>query len=384
MPSLQNKLKKDPKIIFIIVIFVFVFIILLISHLTATKQQTQNSNQNTTGLLGISGITGQIYNKKIEAQVGNVSNNIQNFQSQLNLLQKQNQALEDQNKLLNGEITHLNRTVDKKVDRKLDEAMGKIEAKISNIIPSSQQAPAPLTPQQERLQIITIPKKKIKQTSFNNKEIYLPAGSFVQGTLISGVFAPENKTTPLPVVFSVNQAFDGPSGSKIPVKGMLGIGKAQADINSQRAIIQVVRLAYVFPDGHVWEQKVNGWVCGSDDILGVKGKLIQNTGKALAGAFLSGFLSGTSQALSQAETSTQETTSGTYQTNVTGSTTKYGLYSGLASAAGNLSNYYSGMLNQIITAIKVKAGTPIEIIMEKGVTIETGNNYSPFSNGNNQ
>lgn len=375
MPSLQNTLKKNAKTIFIVVIILFVFITLLTSRLTANRQKIPRANENVTGILGIQGEEGQIYNKAIESRVNNVSNNLEQFQNQLDALQKQNQALTDQNKLLNAELRHINDRVDKKMNENLNEAMNKIETKISNIIPT-RQVSAPSTPQSERLQIISFPQKKQEQTSYSQKELYLPAGSFVKGTLLSGVFAPENKSNPLPVVFSVDQAFNGPAGSKIPLKGMLGIGKAQADINSSRAVIQVVRLAYVFPDGKVWEKNVNGWVCGPDDILGVKGKIIQQTGRALAGAFTSGFLSGASQALSQAQTSTQQTISGTLETNVTGNTTKYGLYSGLASAAGNLSNYYSGMLNQIITAIKIRAGTPIQIVMEKGVSIESGNDYN--------
>jgi len=208
----------------------------------------------------------------------------------------------------------------------------------------------------------------------------LPAGSFVKGTLLSGVFAPVDKTNPLPVVFSIDEAFYGPTKSRIPVKGMLGIGKTTADINSSRAIIQVVRLAYVFPDGGVWEKDIDGWVCGSDGILGIEGKVVRHEGKELAGAFSSGFMSGVGQGLAQAQTQTSSTTSGTFESSVTGSATKYSLYSGLSSAANTLSQHYAQMLQEIVTEIEVEKGTPIQIVIQQGVEIEnhnSDNNINP-------
>ncbi len=130
-------------------------------------------------------------------------------------------------------------------------------------------------------------------------------GSFVKGTLLTGVYAPGETENPLPVLISIDEAFYGPSMSRIPLKGCLAIGKAVADINARRAIVQIVGISYVFPNGGVFEKEGNiGYLTGKDGTLGVPGKLVRRTGKELAGSFASGFLSGFADALGQGETST--------------------------------------------------------------------------------
>ena len=213
------------------------------------------------------------------------------------------------------------------------------------------------------------------RTEDNPKEkeryAYLPLGSFVKCTLLTGVFAPTNESNPLPVLISVDEAFYGPNNTRIPLKGAFAIGKAIGDVVSKRAIIQIVSLSMALPDGKVFEHEGNlGYLAGEDGHLGIEGTVIYNTGRQLGLNFLSGFLAGGAEALSQAETSTVTGAYGQTSRNVTGDTGRYAMFSGLANSAQGMSNYYQKQLNTMIPAVKIEAGKKVIFVVQKGVQIE--------------
>ena len=211
------------------------------------------------------------------------------------------------------------------------------------------------------------------RTEDNPKEryAYLPLGSFVKCTLLTGVYAPSNESNPLPVLISVDEAFYGPNNTRIPLKGAFAIGKAIGDVVSKRAIIQIVSLSMALPDGKVFEHEGNlGYLAGEDGHLGIEGQVIYNTGRQLGLNFLSGFLAGGAEALSQAETSTVTGAYGQTARNVTGDTGRYAMFSGLANSAQGMSNYYQKQLNTMIPAVKIEAGKKVIFVVQKGVQIE--------------
>ena len=217
------------------------------------------------------------------------------------------------------------------------------------------------------------------------KYVYLPLGSFVKCTLLTGVYAPANENNPLPVLVSIDEAFYGPNNSKIPLKGAFAIGKAIGDVVSRRAIIQIVSLSIVLPDGKVFEHEGNlGFLSDDDGHLGVQGEVIYNTGRQMGLNFLSGFLAGGAEALSQAETSTVVGAYGQASRNVTGDTGRYAMFSGLAKSAEGMSGYYQKQLETLIPAVKVEAGKKVIFVAQKGVQIEgleaNANNFGYIDN----
>lgn len=313
--------------------------------------------------LGVGGQEEVIARANAQKGIIDLQTQVQDQLKTVNDLMKMNQNLTEQNKLLSGKIDALNTNLEEKVNAKLDVAVGKIEDKLQEILPAG--AGGKAKPQFSRLKVL----QAAAPTTQPGRNVFLPAGSFVKGTLLTGVFAPGDKSNPLPCLFSVDEAFYGPSRTRIPLKGLLGIGKAVADVNSRRAIVQVQKLSYVLSDGKNWEKDVPGYVCGADGTLGIQGKVIRSTGKALAGSFISGFLSGAAEALSLAETTTIADTTGTLSS-ITGNTANYAAYSGLSTAAGKLSEYYAKMLDEIITAVEVSKGQQIQIVIQSGVEIE--------------
>ena len=86
----------------------------------------------------------------------------------------------------------------------------------------------------------------IKNVDADNDYVYLPLGSFCKGTLLTGVYASSDMNSPLPVLITLDEAFYGPNKTRIPLKGAYALGKAVGDINSERALIQITAISFVF------------------------------------------------------------------------------------------------------------------------------------------
>jgi len=221
------------------------------------------------------------------------------------------------------------------------------------------------------LEMARVGEIKPDEKEAKRRSAYLPLGSFVKCTLLTGVYAPVNENNPLPVLISVDEAFYGPNNTKIPLKGAFAIGKAVGDVVSKRAIIQIVSLSTVLPDGKVFEREANiGYLADDDGHLGIRGEVIYNTGRQMGLDFLSGFLAGGAEALSQAETSTVVGAYGQTSRNVTGNTGRYAMFSGLAKSAEGMSGYYQKQLEMMIPAVKIGSGKRAVFVVQKGVEIE--------------
>ena len=274
------------------------------------------------------------------------------------------QELKASSKLLERKVG----SMQEEVKSSMEKAMAQIDNKMKAMLPATTETEEGTILLPGRLRIISVPPGtgKVQGEVEHRKYVYLPTGSFVKATLLTGAYAPCDKANPLPVLISVDEAFYGPNMTRVPLKGCFAIGKAIADYNSSRAVIQIVDLAYVSPKGKVFETHDNlGWIAGEDGIMGIPGQLVRRTGKELTGAFASGFLSGAAEALSQAETSPVE-----QGRIVAGDVGKYAGYSGLGEAASIMSKYYANLLDEIVTAVKIDMGKPCYLIMQKGVEIE--------------
>jgi hypothetical protein len=200
--------------------------------------------------------------------------------------------------------------------------------------------------------------------------VYLPPGSFVKATLLTGVYAPAEAANPLPVLIRLDEAFTGPNDARIPLEGAFAVGKAAGDLNSERALVQITAIASVLPGGTTFEHKGNiGYLTDVGGQLGLKGVVVRNTGGQLALSFMTGFMGGASQALADSQTTTVTTDAGHTARNVTGSRTKNAAFQGLAQSAGQMSQYYQDQLGRIVPAIRVDAGVAVYFIVLEGVQV---------------
>ncbi|MGD0336185.1 MAG: TraB/VirB10 family protein [Candidatus Omnitrophota bacterium] len=385
--KLPPVLRNNPKLAFVIIsclVIVLVFLLFAGSRetqkiqkslgLVETKKGAGLGGDKDVGVL-VGSVDTKSYVSRIEKQYYDISSKFDSLNERIGAFEKNSQDLRKNQ----SQISKIVIDLDKKVTDKLEhnagltkkslergQSTGSIEE--AQNIPLSMSQPAGKT---INLEMAKVGEIKNEEKAPGKKYVYLPLGSFVKCTLLTGVYAPANENNPLPVLISVDEAFYGPNNTRIPLKGAFAIGKAVGDVVSKRAIIQIVSFSTVLPNGQVFEHEANlGYLADSDGHLGIQGELIYNTGKQLSLNFLSGFLAGGSEALSQAETSTVTGAYGQTSRNVTGNTGRYAMFSGLANSAQGMSSYYQKQLEAMIPAVKIEAGKRAVLVVQKGVQIE--------------
>ncbi len=201
------------------------------------------------------------------------------------------------------------------------------------------------------------------------RSLHVPAGSFGDATLLTGVFAPISGEA-MPVLLRLDAALVGPQRSRVPLRGAFLVGKAQGDANSRRAVVQLETLSAVRPDGGSIETKVNGWAVDDDGVQGLRGRYVWRADEILALASASGALSGGAEALAQRETIVQATPLGGLQGTVTGDPLKYAGLRSLSAAFGRLGEAVGQRLNEIAPAIHVSNDRRVTVAFISGATLE--------------
>ena len=384
--KLPPVLRNNPKLAFVVISCIVIVLVFLLFAGSKETQKIQKGlglveTKKTAGLAGdkdvgvlVGSVDTKSYVSRIEKQYYDISSKFDSFSERISSLEKNGQELRKNQSQISKIIVDL----DKRVTDKLEQNTGLTKKNIergqsTGSIEETQNIPLSMSQPAGKiinLEMAKVGEIKIEEKAPGKKYVYLPLGSFVKCTLLTGVYAPANESNPLPVLISVDEAFYGPNNTRIPLKGAFAIGKAVGDVVSKRAVIQVVSFSTVLPDGKVFEHEANlGYLADDDGHLGIPGELIYNTGKQLSLSFLSGFLAGGAEALSQANTSTV-TGYGQTTTNVTGNTGKYSMFSGLANSAQGMSSYYQKQLEAMIPAVKIEAGKKAVLVIQKGVQIE--------------
>jgi len=338
------------------------------------KESRRITHDKDVGVLTES-VDTKSYINRIEKQYYDISSKFDSLNERIDALEKGSQDLRKNQSQVSKIVIDLDKRVTDTFTKNTGLAnngfergqrIGSIEETVGSSRSMSQPADKTIN-----LEMAKVGEIKGEEKAISRRYVYLPLGSFVKCTLLTGAYAPANESNPLPVLISVDEAFYGPNNTRIPLKGAFAIGKAVGDTVSKRAVIQIVSFSMVLPNGQVFEQEANlGYLADSDGRLGIQGEVIYNTGRQLSLNFLSGFLAGGSEALSQAETSTVVGAYGQTSKNVTGNTGRYAMFSGLADSAQGMSNYYQKQLEAMIPAVKIDAGRKAVLVMQKGVEIE--------------
>ncbi len=222
--------------------------------------------------------------------------------------------------------------------------------------------PAPPEPAAPRFRTIEFERR-------TGRSLHVPAGSFGEAVLLTGVFAPTTGEA-LPVLLKLDAALVGPKRSRIPLRDAFLVGKAQGDSNSRRAVVQLQTLSTLKADGTPAEAAVNGWVTDDDGIQGLRGHYVWRADEVIALSTIGGALSGGAEAMSQRETTAQVTPLGGVQGTVTGDPLKFAGYRALASGFGRLSDMVSARAQEIVPAVYVPNARRVTVAFITGATLE--------------
>ena len=229
---------------------------------------------------------------------------------------------------------------------------------------------APEPPAVPRLQKVTLPAaKREAELRARKDEVRIPAGSFAEATLLTGVYAPTEGGAH-PIQMRLDLAWVGPNRSRVPIQGAFLVAKAQGDANSMRAVIQLDRLSYVRRDGQVIEVPVNGYVSDQDGVMGLSGQYVWRIREAATLASLTGATSAAADAAAQRETVTQLNPLGGSTSIVTGDIGKFALARGASRAADEVGKIITRRLDEIVPAIFVPNGKRLTVVLIDGVTLE--------------
>ena len=202
---------------------------------------------------------------------------------------------------------------------------------------------------------------------------------FARATLITGVDAPTfggGKSNPVPVILSLNSNEIIANGYDADIKDCMLIAQAFGNMNSMRVEIEVTRLSCSMEkDGQMYkiEEAVKGWVYGENGVHGLKGRLVDSSGKIITREIAVGFLEGVATAFAQPNTTVQ-TMGGIPSTIFTKENSKEAINRGLATgtntALTSLAEYYKKLLDGAYPIISIRSGRNVTVLFKGGEQIK--------------
>jgi conjugal transfer pilus assembly protein TraB len=219
----------------------------------------------------------------------------------------------------------------------------------------------------------------IKQASGKNgvPDLFLPAGSILSGTLVTGLDAPtsnQSKQDPFPALLRLKHEAILPNRYRMDIRECFLIASGYGDLSAERAYMRAERISCVKKDGAIIETAMDAYSVGEDGKAGVRGRLVSKNGQIIANALLSGFVSGITQAFAPQKVQA-------YRTNVTPGepqTFQYpspemlagqAMMGGVKGAAEQIADYYLEMAKNIFPIIEIDAGRKVDFIMIRGMSL---------------
>jgi len=226
----------------------------------------------------------------------------------------------------------------------------------------------------------------VKQANSKTGEpdMFLPAGSILSGTLITGMDAPsanQARNDPFPALLRVKHEAILPNKYRMDIKECFLIASGYGDLSSERALMRAERISCIRRDGVVIETALDAYSVGEDGKNGVRGRVVSKNGTIIANALLSGFISGVSQAFAPQRVKSLNITPGqteNFQYPSPELIAGQAFTGGVKGAAEQIADYYLEFAKNIFPVVEVDAGRKIDFVMIRGVSL------SPKSTQNNQ
>lgn len=219
----------------------------------------------------------------------------------------------------------------------------------------------------------------IKKASSKNgaPDMFLPAGSILSGTLVTGLDAPtsnQSRSDPFPALLRVKHEAILPNRYRMDIRECFLIASGYGDLSAERAYMRAERISCVKRDGAVIESSMDAYSVGEDGKAGVRGRLVSKNGQIIANALLSGFVSGITQAFAPQRVRALQTgvAAGQTQQFQYPSPEMLGgqaLMGGVKGAAEQIADYYLEMAKNIFPIIEVDAGRKVDFIMIRGMSL---------------
>ena len=216
-----------------------------------------------------------------------------------------------------------------------------------------------------------------KETSKDDEgeAIFIPAGTILSGTLITGMDAPTNETTkanPFPALLRIKDEAILPNRFRMDIKECFIIASGYGDISSERAYLRGETISCINYDEEVLEANIDLYGVGEDGKAGLRGRMVSKTGQVLSRAMMAGFMESITYAFRPQPVGAVSIIPGDdvqFQNLVTGDSVKSAGLAGISNAAETLSDYYISLAEGIHPVIEIDAGRKIDMIVKKGMKL---------------
>jgi len=206
---------------------------------------------------------------------------------------------------------------------------------------------------------------------------YLPAGSIISGTLLTGLDAPTGqgaRQDPTPALLRVKLDAILPNLRQLDIRECFLLAGGHGDLSAERAYLRAETLSCIRADNGVIEVSLDAYATGEDGKAGIGGRVVSKQGQILGKALVAGFLDAFAQAFQQQPVATISTgrpsRSVDYQSQLTGAGLQSASLSGVGSALDRLSQFYIQMAENMFPVVEINAGRKIDFIVVRGRALD--------------
>jgi len=203
------------------------------------------------------------------------------------------------------------------------------------------------------------------------RHIVLPANTYGDAHLQTGVDAEIGGRANVPVMLQLDLVWNGPADSRIVMRGCRVSGVANALAGPQRVAIDLKELSYVFPSGRELDCEIHGYV--ADNLTGQFGALgvyHWNADKVLPMAVIAGGFKGAADTLKAGTSTTIVGAAGQATVAASeGSQLQQAGYGAVSGGFGIMSDYVQAVLNQVHPSVSAVNGQSVSVVLLESVEI---------------
>ena len=201
---------------------------------------------------------------------------------------------------------------------------------------------------------------------------FIPETAYVKGILLGGIAVSTSigsASEPVPVVIRITERGSLPKNFNIDLTHCKIMGSSYGDLSSERAIVRAEVLSCSDPISElIYTTKIAGLIHGDDGMNGIKGKVIQTSGKHLKNAIVGSMISGfAGSAKGQDQMIITSFGAGATKKKGMGDMLQDGAFAGASNAAEKIADYYIKQAESMSPVLLVSGGTKVDIVFTKGV-----------------
>lgn len=216
-----------------------------------------------------------------------------------------------------------------------------------------------------------------------NSRFVLPAGSIMEGVLLTGLDAPtasHARQNPFPALVRIKHEALLPNRWRTDIRECFVMASGYGDLASERAYLRAEAISCVRDDGTIMESTMDGFASGEDGKNGIRGRLVSKQGQMMAQALMGGFLQGIANIYKPARvpqltlsTGSGNTGTDSYSRPDPSMALEEGVAGGMQTAAKAVADFYIDMARNTFPIIEIDAGRKVSFIVGRSVNVTSRN-----------